>query len=425
VPLSPTNVRRGRIKILSMALLGFAAAVAIAACGSSNSSNTSSNSSSTSSSSSSGSSSKPIKIMGLGTFQATVAYPEAPPAFKSEVKAINEAGGIHGRHLELTICNDQGSPEVAAHCARQAVEQGDVAVMGSYSVQAAAFLPILEAAHIPYVGADATQSVEGTSPISFPLESQYQLYASMGYAAGYKGCKTAALITENYGAATLTEDKTADKGFEAASKGGKVVKRIEVGTTNTTYAPQVAAMLQAGAECIIAPLPPDEFPKLFASIEQSSKPNTTVGSTAASVPSEILKTLGKKADRMIIGSAAYIPGSLEEPKPVAEAIEGIKKIEPSGEINTFSVAGVAAVKIVAHVIEEVKGEVTPSAVLEGMGKLENYETGIAAPFTTTKPGPIAGQPRIHSMNILVYEVINGKEKLASKGFIDLSPSLAG
>ena len=174
----------------------------------------------------------------------------------------------------------------------------------------------------------------------------------MGYAAGSKGCKTAALITENYGAATLTEDKTADKGFEAASKGGKVVKRIEVGTTNTTYAPQVATMIGAGAECIIAPLPPDEFPKLFASIEQSSKPNLTVGSTAASVPTEILKTLGSKADKMVIGSASYIPGSLEEPKAVTEAIAAIKKVEPSGEINTFSVAAVAAVKIVAHAIEE-------------------------------------------------------------------------
>lgn len=413
---------KGGRRTAVVAVMSVVVVLVLSACGSSSSSKTSSSGGSGSSSSSSG---KPIKIMGLGTFQATVAYPEAVPAFKSEVKAINEAGGINGRKLELTICNDQGSPEVAAHCARQAVEQGDVAVLGSYSVQAAAFLPILESGHIAYVGADATQSVEGTSPNSFPLESQYQLYASMGYAAGFKGCKTAALITENYGAATLTEDKTADKGFEAASKGGKVVKRIEVGTTNTTYAPQVAEMIDAGAECIIAPLPPDEFPKLFASIEQSSKPSIVVGSTAASVPSEILKTLGSKADKMIIGSASYIPGSLDEPKAVSEAIAAIKQIEPSGEINTFSVAGVAAVKTVAHVIEGVKGEVTASAVLEGMGKLENYESGLAAPLTTTKPGPIAGQPRIHSLNILVYEVVGGQEKLASNGFIDLSSSIAG
>lgn len=400
----------------SVALVaGLATALAVSACGSGGSAK----------SSSSTGSAGPIKIMGLGTFQATVAYPEAVPAFKSEVSAINKAGGIKGRKLELSICNDQGSPEVAAKCARQATEGGDVAVMGSYSVQAAAFLPVLESGHIPYVGADATQSVEGTSSVSFPLESQYQLYASMGYAAGFKGCKKAALITENYGAATMTEDKTAGKGFEAASKGGKVVKRIEVGTSNTDYSAQVATMISAGAECVIAPLPPAELPKLFASIEQSSKPGMMVGVTAASVPSEILQKLGAKASKMILGSAAYIPGSVGEPKAVTEAIEGVKAVEPSGEINTFSLAGVAAVKIVAHAIEEVKGSVTPSAVLEQMGKLENFETGISAPITTTKPGPIPGQPRIHSLNILVYEVHGGKEVLASKGFIDLSPSLAG
>lgn len=424
------RAKRARARATFTVLLGsLAVMLAVTACGGS-SSNSGSNASSEEGSPSSGgssasSSSEPVKIMGLATFQATVAYPEAVPAFKAEVNRLNEAGGVNGHKLELTICNDQGSPEVAAHCAREAVEGGFVAVMGSYSVQAASFLPILESAHIPYVGADATQSIEGTSEVSFPLESQYQLYASMGYAAGFKGCKTAALITENYGAATMTEDKTAYKGFEAASKGGKVVKRVVVGSKNTDYAPQVATMLSAGAECIIAPLPPSEMPKFFSSIEQSSKPDLTVGGTAASFPSEIIKTLGSKANKLVLGSASYIPGSEGQPEALDEVISAIKEVDPSSEINPFSIAGAAAVRIVAHVIEEVEGEVTPSAMLEGMGELEQFETGISAPFTTTKPGPIPGQPRIHSMNILVYEVNEGKEKLASKGFIDLSSSLAG
>ena len=64
-----------------------AVALLLAACGSSSTSGSSS-----SSSSSSASSGTPIKIMGLGTFQATVAYPEAPPAFKSEVRRHQRSG---------------------------------------------------------------------------------------------------------------------------------------------------------------------------------------------------------------------------------------------------------------------------------------------------------------------------------------------
>ena len=165
--------RRGRAALLVVAL-GLLAALVLSACGSSGGSSSSASESSgseTTGSESSGgeSSGEPIGVMGLGTFEGTVAYPEAPPAFEAEVQKINEAGGIEGREIDLTICNDQGNPQVASHCAQEAVEKHDVAVMGSYSVQAAAFIPILESAHIPYVGADASQSIESTSEVSHAI----------------------------------------------------------------------------------------------------------------------------------------------------------------------------------------------------------------------------------------------------------------
>jgi branched-chain amino acid transport system substrate-binding protein len=423
-------------------VVGIVAALALSACGGGGSSSSSGGESSESSgaeasaetaSSESGAESEsggseeasgdPIGIMGLGTFEGTVAYPEAPPAFEAQVKKINEEGGIEGRELDLTICNDQGNPQVASHCAQEAVEKGDVAVMGSYSVQAAAFLPILESAHIAYIGADASQTIEETSPNSFPLENQYQLYGSLGYAAGTKGCKKAALITEDYGAATKAEDEVADKAFENSPTGEEVVKRVEVGSSNTDYAPPVATMLSAGAECIIAPLPPEELPKLISSIEQSSDPEATVAVTANSVPAEELKALGDQAEGMLVGSAGYVPGAADSPKSVTETIEGIKAFEPSAEINAFSLTATAAVKTVAHVLEELKGDVSAESFLTAAGEIEEFETGLAAPFTTTKPGPIPGKPRLFTMQVLAYEVIKGVETPITKEFVDLGPTV--
>ena len=361
--------------------------------------------------------------MGLGTFEGTVAYPEAPPAFEAEVQKINEKGGIEGREIDLTICNDQGNPQVASHCAQEAVEKHDVAVMGSYSVQAAAFLPVLESAHIAYIGADASQTIEETSPNSFPLENQYQLYGSVGYAAGTKGCKKAALITENYGAATMAEDEVSDKAFEASPDGEEVVKRVEVGSSNTDYAPPVATMLSAGAECIIAPLPPEELPKLISSIEQSSDPEATVAVTANSVPAEELESLGSQAEGMLVGSAGFVPGAAESPKSVTETIDQIEAFDSSAEINAFSLTATAAVKTVAHVLEELKGEISAESFLNGAGEIEEFETGLAAPFTTTKPGPIPGKPRLFTMQVLAYEVINGVETPITKEFVNLGPTV--
>jgi branched-chain amino acid transport system substrate-binding protein len=427
------RARRGRapLSVLAICLL---AALVLSACGGGGSSSSSGGSeggsteaggSETTSSETGGgeASGDPIGVMGLGTFEGTVAYPEAPPAFEAQVEKINEEGGIEGREIDLSICNDQGNPQVASHCAQEAVEDGDVAVMGSYSVQSAAFLPILESAHIAYVGADASQTIEETSPNSFPLENQYQLYGSLGYAAGTKGCKKAALITEDYGAATKAEDEVADKAFENSPTGEEVVKRVEVGSANTDYAPPVATMLSAGAECIIAPLPPEELPKLISSVEQSSDPEATVAVTANSVPAEELKALGKQAEGMLVGSAGYVPGAADSPKSVTETIEQIKAFEPSAEINAFSLTATAAVKVVAHVLEELKGEISAESFLAAAGEIEEFETGLAAPFTTTKPGPIPGKPRLFTMQVLAYEVVNGVETPITKEFVDLGPSV--
>jgi ABC-type branched-subunit amino acid transport system substrate-binding protein len=433
--------RRGRAVVL-VAALALIAALVLSACGGGSSSSSSSESTGASegsgesteaSSESSGgegsgaeTSGEPIPIMALGTFEATVAYPEGPPAFEAQVEKINEEGGVNGSELELTICNDQGNPQVASHCAQEAVEKHDVAVMGSYSVQAAAFIPILESAHIPYIGADATQSIESTSEISFPIENQYGLYGSMGYAAGTKGCKKSGIITENYGAATASEDEAAAKAFEGSPDGETMVKRIEVGSTTTDYAPPIATLLSAGAECIIAPLPPEELPKMISAIKQSSDPEAQVAVTAASLPIEELESLGSQGEGMLVGSAGYVPGAEGAPAEVTEALKMVEEFEPSAEHNTFTLAAIAAVRIVAHVAEEAGGEVTAESMLKGMGELEEFETGVAPPYTTTKEGPLPGKPRLFNLQVLAYEVQAGSKQVPiTSKFVDLGPIIGG
>jgi ABC-type branched-subunit amino acid transport system substrate-binding protein len=423
--------RRGRAAIL-VAALALIAAMALSACGGGSSSSSSSESTESSGGSSetggaaAESSGEPIPIMALGTFEATVAYPEGPPAFEAQVEKINKEGGVNGSEIELTICNDQGNPQVASHCAQEAVEKHDVAVMGSYSVQAAAFIPILESAHIPYVGADASQAIESTSEISFPLENQYGLYGSMGYAAGTKGCKKSGIITENYGAATDSEDEAAAKAFEGSPDGEKMVKRIEVGSTTTDYAPPIATLLSAGAECIIAPLPPEELPKMISAIKQSSDPEAQVAVTAASLPIEELEALGSQGEGMLVGSAGYVPGAEGAPAEVTAALKMVEEFEPSAEHNTFTLAAIAATRIVAHVAEEAGGEVSAESMLKGMGELEEFETGVAPPYTTTKAGPLPGKPRLFNLQVLAYEVQAGSKQVPiTKEFVDLGPAIGG
>jgi branched-chain amino acid transport system substrate-binding protein len=429
----PGRARRSIVGAM-VVLAALSAALVLSACGSSGgSSSAETTSSEEGAEGSDGAATKgggeasgaPVKVMGLGTFQATVAYPEAPPAWEAEIKKLNEEGGAGGHEIELIVCNDQGNPQVASQCAREAVEKGVVAVMGSYTVQSAAFLPILEAAKIAYVGADATQEVEATSPVSFPFENQFQTYGAMGYAGGSKGCKKGGLLTENYGAATDEEDEVLEKSFAGAPTGEEVVKRVVVPANTTDYAAAVATMQSAGAECVVAPLPPEEMPKLFAAIGQSSDTEMEVSVAAATVTTELLESLGSKAEGLLVGSTGYLPEAIGNPPEVGEVLKMIEEFEPSAELNIFSISAVATVRILAHVIEEAGSEVSASTVLAGMEELEGFETGISPPFTTTKPGPLSGKPRLFNLQVLIYQVHGGKEKQISEGFVDLGPIIAG
>ena len=182
--------------------------VLVAACGSSGSqaSSSSANTLSSSEGSSPGASgstgstgSGHIKIMAMGLFQsAALSLPDAEAAMEAKVKAVNAAGGIGGKTIHLTVCNDQLNPNQSAACARQAVSDGVVAVVASYEPYTAQVLPILESAKIPFSNAEGINARDANSPIEFPLTGGViTQYAAQGVALGKAGCKNAGIIAVN------------------------------------------------------------------------------------------------------------------------------------------------------------------------------------------------------------------------------------
>src|ERR1700722_13538834 len=134
----------------------------LAACSSSSSGGSTTNSSASGSGS--------IKIMALGLFQsAALSLPDSEAAMQAKVDAVNASGGIDGHQIDLTTCNDQLDPDQSAACARQAVSNGDVAVVASYEPYTAQVLPILESANIPFFNGEAIDNGDANSATEFPL----------------------------------------------------------------------------------------------------------------------------------------------------------------------------------------------------------------------------------------------------------------
>ena len=92
-----------------------------------------------------------------------VTTPELPNGAKAAVKALNKKNGINGSPVTLTICDTKNDPNTAADCGQKAVDGKYLAVVGSQSVQAGKYFPVLQAANIPGVGNNAADA-DVTSP---------------------------------------------------------------------------------------------------------------------------------------------------------------------------------------------------------------------------------------------------------------------
>ena len=117
---------------------------------------------------------EPIKVMTVTTLNAAgPTYHNIANTAMAYADYINARGGIGGRPLEVTVCDEMFDPAVAAACAREAVEENMVSVVGSFTFFAESIVPVIAESDITWFGpcCPITPS-ELTSPHSFPIGNQ-------------------------------------------------------------------------------------------------------------------------------------------------------------------------------------------------------------------------------------------------------------
>ncbi|MFD9301727.1 ABC transporter substrate-binding protein [Streptomyces sp. NPDC060048] len=120
--------------------------------------------------------------------------PGMPGMAKAYERWVNSNGGINGHKLRVLTCNEHNTPGGAADCARKAIAEKAVAVVGSYSQHGRAFMAPLEAEGIPFIGGYGVSSEEFQSPLSYPVNGgQPVLLAGAGRQLG-RACGKVALV---------------------------------------------------------------------------------------------------------------------------------------------------------------------------------------------------------------------------------------
>ena len=153
------------------------------------------------------------------------------------VEQINAKGGLLGKQLSVVSCDDEGKAQKAAICARKLVNEGVLAVIGSYTSGAT------EAAQTTYYRNKTLQTSDGTSDSLTKhkywtfFRNSFQNSAQATFTAEYivkeKGYKKIVILSDYSSYAVGLADSTA-KAIKA--KGGNLIYqgKIKSGTQNFT-----------------------------------------------------------------------------------------------------------------------------------------------------------------------------------------------
>ncbi|MBO1287126.1 ABC transporter substrate-binding protein [Streptomyces sampsonii] len=169
--------------------------------------------------------------------------PGMPAMAEAIARWVNASGGVDGHELKVLTCDDGNDSEGAAACARRAVREEVVAVVGSYSQHGRSFLSPLEAADIPYIGGYGVTGEEFTSPLSYPVNGgQAALLAGNGRQLGEE-CGRVFLVRPD----TVAGDALPgllDAGLAGAGAGAAV--DVPAPESAREYTAQAARVLSAG-----------------------------------------------------------------------------------------------------------------------------------------------------------------------------------
>ena len=335
---------------------------------------------------------------------------------------INAKGGIKDRPVDVRLCDTKGTPTDATACARKAVADKAVAVVGSYNFAGDAIVPTLEKGNVAYFGMCCPISPkEYTSDASFPMGNQPLYSVGLIKRAKDDGCqRTNAVIIQ--GAESFKPIMET-----AAKKAGLAIgKYVSLPATARDYSPQVAEATSGDADCIVMIVSETPFIAFMAPFDQSGSKAKLYG-PQGNLNEKVAKGHEQSTNGAVI-SGMYPDFTLPQWKDYRDSLE---KYEADDEQDYNSLGGMgtwAAYEGFRTVVEGMGDTVDNQTFLEAAKTAKIDLPGIVPPLDFSKTWGDEGGPAAYARlehRCAVFSTIeNGKVKALTTEFEDLS-ELAG
>ena len=406
--------------MLALALAAFAV-LALAACGSSSSS--SSGSTSTSSNTASSGSKQPTGSK-ITTFTFADVNTQGPQ-YKNIAETArvwgswtNAHGGIKGHKVNVVFCDTKGTPTDAAACARKAVADKAVAVVGSFNFTGDAYVPILSKANVALFGNCCPVSpLEFTSPDSFPMGNQPLYAVGLIKRAKQDGCKKTNAVIIQGAESFIPIMKTASK-----KAGLPISKFISLPATARDYSPQVAEATGGGADCIVMIVGETPYIAWMNAFDQSGSHARMYG-PQGNLDSKVVKGHEASTNGDVI-SGMYPDLALPQWKNFRAALAQYHA-DPAQDYNSLGGMGTwAAYEGFKQIVESMSGPINNQTFLKAATTAKINLPGMVPPedFTKTwiKDGGPKGYDRLVHRCAVFSQVKDGKIVPLTNKFEDLS-----
>jgi len=344
----------------------------------------------------------PITVMTIGNWtqpQLGTSNPEFPAGAQAAAAAVNAAGGIDGRPIEVIACSDELSVDTARQCARDAVEQGVVAIVGLQTTNEVTILPVLESAGIPAIGVYPFTQVALTSPVSFPDVSGFVGQTlGMGLQLAEAGAtKVSAVVPGGLGGiATEVGDAVA---AGATSGGSEFTGLIQIPAKSADLSPAIASATEGGAS--VAGFAMDEAS--FINAVHSLAPDSMISTFPFNLTGSVIESAGAAAEGVLAVDGLVPPTA--DTEGTARYLEELAAYDASLPASTTGLHEWLAMWTFARVVADLD-TVDSLSVMEAMASVEDLDMGgITPPYTTTSSSTT--YPRMFNTTVVYQEVSDG------------------
>ena len=336
---------------------------------------------------------------------------------------VNANGGIAGRPLEARFCDARGTPTDASACARKAVQDNAVAVVGNFTFTGDAIVPILDKAGISYFGnCCAISAAELTTESVFPMGNQPLYGVGLVKRAVEDGCQNInGVIIEGAEAFQPLMDNAA-KNLDT-----KIGKYITLPATARDYAPQVAEAT-SGADCLVMIVSETPYVAWMSAYAQAGDQPTMYGPQGNL--NEIAVRGNEQAAEGAIISGMYPDLALPQWDDFRSAIEEYEA-DPDQDYNSLGGMGTWSAYVgFTQIVEAIEGDITAESFLAQVPKtkFDDGLGGMVPPLDFSKPWSEDGGPegfdRLFHRCVIFSQIKDGKVEPLTEEFEDVS-ELAG